>query len=62
MINDVKKMGLKHEVITNGSLLTEERAEKVIESGLDKLFISLDGPDEELYNDIRQGADLKSFI
>jgi tungsten cofactor oxidoreducase radical SAM maturase len=62
MIDDIKKMDVKVEMITNGSLLTEQRAEKLIESGLDTLFVSLDGPDEKLYNDIRQGADFKSVI
>lgn len=62
MINGVKEMGLKVELITNGSLLTEEWAEKLIESGLDTLFVSLDGPEEKLYNDIRQGADFETVI
>lgn len=62
MIKAIKNLGLKAEMITNGSLLTEERAEKLIELGLDTLFVSLDGPDEELYNDIRQGADFESVV
>lgn len=62
MIKMVKDLGLKAEMISNGSLLTKEAAAKLVELGLDKLFISMDGPDEEVFNDIRKGADFVSVI
>lgn len=62
MMKSVKEIGLKVELITNGSLLDENNAAQLIDLGLDKLFISLDGPDEESYNDIRQGADYNSVL
>lgn len=62
MIKNVKDLGLKAEMITNGSLLTEENVGRMVELGLDKLFVSLDGPDEEAYNDIRKGADFNGVI
>lgn len=62
MIKSIKELGLKAEMITNGSLLTEETAGKLVDLGLDTLFVSLDGPDKETYNDIRQGADFGNVI
>lgn len=62
MIKDIKELGLKVELITNGSLLTEDAAKKLVDLKLDTLFISLDGPDEEIYNDIRKGADFTSVV
>jgi tungsten cofactor oxidoreducase radical SAM maturase len=62
MIRQVKGLGLKVEMISNGSLLTPDMARTLIDLGLDMLFISLDGPDEEAFNDIRKGADFVSVI
>jgi tungsten cofactor oxidoreducase radical SAM maturase len=62
MIKNIKDMGLRVEMISNGSLLTEEKAGMLIDLGLDRLFISLDGPDEEAYNEIRIGADFTGVI
>ena len=41
---------------TNGSLLSEEVSEKLIKSGLDKLFVSFDSPNKERYEKIRVGT------
>ncbi len=54
MLNAVKSLGLKVEMITNGSFLTPKNIEKLIKLPLDAIFISLDGPDDEEYNQIRQ--------
>lgn len=62
MIKAVKRLGLKVEIITNGSLLTESVIRKLIDLELDVLFVSLDGPDEEEYNEIRQGADFNNVF
>ncbi|MCL6559674.1 MAG: radical SAM protein, partial [Firmicutes bacterium] len=56
MIKAVKDLNLRVEMITNGSLLTESVIKKLIDMGLDSIYVSLDGPDEEEYNEIRQGA------
>lgn len=62
MIKRVKDLGLNVEMISNGSLLNEEVAGKLVDLGLDRLFVSLDGPDEAEFNDIRKGADFNSII
>lgn len=62
IIRRIKALGMKVEMITNGSLLTEDAINKLIEIGLDTLFVSLDGPEEQIYNTIRKGADFVSVI
>lgn len=42
---------------TNAMLLTEETAEKIIDSGLDTIYFSVDGFDRESYSRIRIGLD-----
>lgn len=60
MLQAVKGLGLKVEMITNGSYLSSENIQHLIELELDVLFTSLDSTDEEEYNQIRQGADFRS--
>ncbi|MTI55879.1 MAG: tungsten cofactor oxidoreductase radical SAM maturase [Geosporobacter ferrireducens] len=60
MLGAVKNLGLKVEMITNGSFLQKENIQKLIDLELDVLFTSLDSPDEDEYNEIRQGADFQS--
>jgi len=47
---------------TNGHFLTPENAKATIESGLDKLIISLDGTDAESYEQYRVGGDFNKVI
>ena len=61
MLALVKDKGLQAEVITNGSLLSDEVIERLIDMQLDRLFVSLDGPEEE-YNQIRQGGDFAAVV
>jgi len=60
MLKAVKGLGLKVEMITNGSYLSKENIQELITLELDVLFTSLDSPDEEEYNEIRQGANFQS--
>ncbi len=60
MLSAVKGLGLKVEMITNGSYLRKENIQKLIDIELDVLFTSLDSPEEEEYNKIRQGANFQS--
>ncbi|WHH58602.1 tungsten cofactor oxidoreductase radical SAM maturase [Petroclostridium sp. X23] len=60
MLRSVKELGLRVEMITNGSYLSKENINKLIDLELDILFTSLDSPEEERYNEIRQGADFQS--
>lgn len=56
MLRMIKALGLKTEMITNGSYLLEDTIQKLIDIKLDTLFTSLDSPDEEEYNQIRSGG------
>lgn len=71
-ISALKDMGVKKTVITtNGSLLTEDRAKRLIEAGLDEIKASFDGesPEESMrircnsdyYNEIRNVKKLISL-
>lgn len=56
MISACKSSGYKVEMITNGSLLTAEISDRLVELGLDWLFVSLDGSDDDSFEEIRPGA------
>lgn len=57
-IRRVKELGVKVELITNGTILTEKIARQLIDAGLDVLWLSLDGATPEHYADVRLGAEL----
>lgn len=44
---------------TNGHFLTDELAEKIVRSGLDKIIVSLDGATQEVYEQYRVGGSLE---
>jgi MoaA/NifB/PqqE/SkfB family radical SAM enzyme len=56
MIAQAKSLASTVELITNGTLLTRQMSEGLIEAGLDRLWVSLDGATPESYSDIRLGA------
>lgn len=62
MIKGVKDFGGSVEVITNGILLTENISDQLIETGLDVLWISIDGVTPESYADVRLGAKLPTVL
>ena len=47
---------------TNGHYLTDENARKTIESGLDRLIISLDGTTQDVYEQYRIGGKLEKVL
>jgi MoaA/NifB/PqqE/SkfB family radical SAM enzyme len=61
-ITEVKKLGVKVELITNGTILTEKNSKKLIDAGLDVLWVSIDGASPESYADVRMGAELPKII
>lgn len=61
-IAQAKAMGATVEMITNATLLTEEKARALVASGLDNLWISIDGATPESYADVRLGAQLPLVI
>ena len=58
----VKSLGVKVELITNGTTLTERKSRELIDTGLDMLWVSLDGATPETYSDVRLGAELPKII
>lgn len=61
-IAEVKALGVKVELITNGTTLTEKKSRDLIDSGLDVLWVSLDGATPESYADVRMGAELPKVL
>jgi MoaA/NifB/PqqE/SkfB family radical SAM enzyme len=61
-IAQVKALGGKVELITNGTTLTERKARELIETGLDVLWVSIDGSSPETYAEVRLGAELPNII
>lgn len=51
-----KKPGIRSQLSTNGTLLTEEKAIKLLESGLVEIFFSVDGATRETFETLRAGA------
>lgn len=47
---------------TNAHYLNDEMAKKTVESGLDRLIISLDGADQETYESYRVGGELSKVL
>jgi MoaA/NifB/PqqE/SkfB family radical SAM enzyme len=50
------------ELITNGTLLTLEMSNRLLEAGLDMLWVSLDGATPESYADVRLGSALPNVL
>ena len=61
-IAEVKQLGVKVELITNGTILTEKKSQQLIDSGLDVIWVSIDGASPETYADVRMGAELPNII
>lgn len=61
-IAEAKSLGIKVELITNGTILTERKSQELIDSGLDVLWVSIDGASPETYADVRMGAELPSIL
>ena len=62
-IKSLKSIGIKHvNISTNGSLLTEEKIYKLLESGLDDIRVSIDGFTKESFEKIRCGLNYEVVI
>jgi MoaA/NifB/PqqE/SkfB family radical SAM enzyme len=57
-----KELGVKVELITNGTILTEKKSRELIDSGLDVLWVSIDGATPESYADVRIGTELPTIV
>ncbi|MFN2394797.1 MAG: radical SAM/SPASM domain-containing protein [Bacteroidales bacterium] len=59
MISLAKSFNFYTAVSTNGHFLDENTCRKVITSGLDRIIVSIDGPDDNSYNLYRKGGHFK---
>jgi radical SAM protein with 4Fe4S-binding SPASM domain len=62
MIRQMKKLGSRVELITNGTLLSDALSLQLVSAGLDKLWVSIDGAKPKSYSDVRLGATLNDVI
>jgi len=62
MVRELKALGSFVELITNGTLLNKPLSERLIDAGLDTLWVSLDGATPESYKDVRLGAALPEVL
>jgi len=62
MVIEARSAGLVIELITNGTLLDEPTSRWMVEAGLQRLWVSIDGASPENYADIRLGAELPRVI
>lgn len=62
LITYAKQKGLVVSTSTNAQYITPFIAEKIVESGLDEIFISLDGITQDVYEKYRVGGDLNKVL
>ncbi len=62
MVKYASDKGIYTATSTNAHYLTEANARKTVESGLDRLIISIDGTTQETYEQYRVGGDLEKVI
>jgi short-subunit dehydrogenase/MoaA/NifB/PqqE/SkfB family radical SAM enzyme len=55
-ISQAKQAGCEAGLLTNGTLLNEERARALIRAGIDWIGFSVDGATAEVYEQVRRGA------
>ena len=62
MVSAVKQLGAEVELITNGLLLDEQTAEWIVNLGVDRIWVSIDGASPESYADVRLGDALQLVL
>jgi len=62
MVKAAKAIGSEVELVSNGILLDDGMAERLITAGLDRLWVSIDGASPESYADVRLGDYLPAII
>lgn len=62
MVSYANRNNLHTTTSSNANLIDESTAEKIVASGLDKLIVSLDGADNEIYQKMRRGGDFYKVI
>jgi MoaA/NifB/PqqE/SkfB family radical SAM enzyme len=62
MVQRVKATGAEAELITNGSALNQDKIQRLVELGLDSIWVSLDGATPECYSEVRQAPALPGIV
>ena len=62
MVNYASKKNIYTATSTNGHFLNDETARKTVESGLDRLIISIDGATQDVYAQYRIGGNLEKVL
>jgi len=62
MIRITREAGIRAGLSTNATLLHSERADRLLDSGLDYLIIAFDGASKEIYEKYRVGATFENTI
>jgi radical SAM protein with 4Fe4S-binding SPASM domain len=62
MVKYASSKGIYTATSTNAHYLTDEVAKRTIESGLDRLIISIDGTTQDVYKQYRRGGNLEKVI
>jgi radical SAM protein with 4Fe4S-binding SPASM domain len=62
MVKYASDKGIYTATSTNAHYLTDEVAKRTVESGLDRLIISIDGTTQEVYKQYRRGGNLDKVI
>jgi len=63
LLEAVRRSGVpESEMITNGTLLTDELAELIVAAGITRVQISVDGATKEIFESIRVGANFEEVL
>lgn len=62
MVAYAHEKGIYTATSTNAHFLTEEKAKRTVESGLDRLIISIDGTTQDVYQQYRRGGKLEKVL
>jgi radical SAM protein with 4Fe4S-binding SPASM domain len=62
MVKYAKQKRLFVSTSTNGHFLDKDNSRQIVESGLDRLIISVDGTDQETYSKYRVGGNLQTVL
>src|ERR1700761_944896 len=62
MVKYAHEKGIYTATSTNAHYLTDEKAKRVVESGLDRLIISIDGTTQDVYKQYRVGGNLEKVL
>ena len=62
MVSYASKKGMYTATSTNAHYLTDDNARKTVESGLDRLIISIDGTTQDVYQQYRVGGKLEKVL